>query len=46
VRGVEDVAAMVGSVNSVMPGDTATVQLISTDRFVAGPYRYDFQNDL
>jgi hypothetical protein len=41
-----DVAAMVGSVNSVMPGDTATVQLISTDRFVAGPYRYDFQNDL
>jgi hypothetical protein len=32
--------------NSVMPCIATTVELISTDKFVVGPYKYDFQNDL
>jgi hypothetical protein len=42
----KDVAALQGSANTVQPGDAVTVQLISTDKFVKGPYKYDFQNDL
>jgi hypothetical protein len=44
--GGKDIAVLNGSVNSVKPGRTATVQLISQDKFVAGPYKFDFQNDL
>jgi hypothetical protein len=42
----KDIAVLQGSVNSVAPGKAVTVQFISTDKFVAGPYTYDFQNDL
>jgi hypothetical protein len=42
----KDIAVLQGSANSVAPGAAATVQFISTDKFVAGPYTYDFQNDL
>ena len=42
----KDVAALEGSAEAVKPGTAATVQLISTDKFVPGPYKYDFQNDL
>jgi hypothetical protein len=41
-----DVAVLNGSANTVLPGHTVTVDLISTDKFVQGPYKYDFQNDL
>jgi hypothetical protein len=41
-----DVASMQGSASDVRPGKTVTVDLISSDTFVKGPYRYDFQNDL
>jgi hypothetical protein len=41
--GGKDVAALQGSVNATSTGDTDTVQLISTDPFVGGPYTYDFQ---
>jgi hypothetical protein len=44
--GGKDVAALVGSANAVMPDRAATVQFISQDKFVGGPYKYDFQNDL
>jgi hypothetical protein len=44
--GGKDVAVLNGSANSVQPGQAATVQLISTDKFVGGPYKFDFQNDL
>ena len=44
VRG-KDVAALTGSADSVMPGRAATVQFVSGDKFIAGPYKYDFQND-
>jgi hypothetical protein len=45
-RGGKDVAALMGSANSVMPGTAATVEFISQDDFVGGPYKFDFQNDL
>jgi hypothetical protein len=44
--GGKDVAVLNGSADSVEPGQAATVQLISSDKFVAGPYKYDFQADL
>ena len=44
--GGKDVAVLNGSVNATSPGDTDTVQLISTDNFVGGPYTYDFQAEL
>jgi hypothetical protein len=44
--GGKDIAVLNGSVSSVQPGRTATVQLISQDKFVGGPYKFDFQNDL
>lgn len=45
-KGGKDIAVLNGSATSVAPGSTATVQFISTDKFAAGPYTYDFQNDL
>ena len=45
-KGGKDIAVLNGSADSVQPGQTATVQFISTDKFVGGPYTYDFQNDL
>lgn len=42
----KDIAALEGSANSVKPGKTVTVALISQDKFVAGPYKYAFQNNL
>jgi len=30
----------------VKPGTAETVQFISSDNFVGGPYKFDFQNDL
>ncbi|MEP6851340.1 MAG: hypothetical protein ABJA87_01535 [bacterium] len=32
-----------GSVKEVAPGKTVTVQFLSADWFVSGPYEYDFQ---
>lgn len=45
-KGGKDIAVLQGSARTVLPGTTATVQLISQDKFVAGPWQYDFQNDL
>jgi hypothetical protein len=42
----KDVAALTGSADSVKHGTAATVEFVSTDDFVGGPYKYDFQNDL
>lgn len=44
--GDEAIATLQGSANTVKPGGTVSVQLISTDKYVKGPYKYDFQNDL
>jgi hypothetical protein len=45
-KGAEAVATLQGSANTVKPNSTVSVQLISTDKYVKGPYKYDFQNDL
>jgi hypothetical protein len=45
-KGGQEVAALQGSADDVSPGDAETVQLISQDKFVPGPYEYDFQTDL
>ena len=47
-KGKNMVGTLNGSASSVKPGTTATVQLISfnSDKYVPGPYKYDFQNDL
>jgi hypothetical protein len=42
----KDVAALTGSANTVAPGTQVTVEFISSEKLVAGPYTYDFQNDL
>ncbi|QNE22337.1 hypothetical protein F1D05_36130 [Kribbella qitaiheensis] len=42
----KDVAALTGSANTVAPGTQVTVEFISSEKFVTGPYTYDFQNDL
>lgn len=42
----KDVATLDGSANAVQPGDAVSVEFISTDPFVGGPYTYDFQNSL
>ncbi|WP_137990579.1 hypothetical protein [Streptomyces vilmorinianum] len=42
-KGGKDVASLLGSASEVPPGRTITADLISTDKFVAGPYTYDFQ---
>lgn len=45
-KGKKVVGTLDGSANSVPAGSTASVQLISTDKFVGGPYKYDFENNL
>lgn len=45
-KGKDVVGTLEGSATTVLPGSTATVQLISTDDFVGGPYKYDFENNL
>lgn len=45
-KGKNVVATLNGGANTVKPGSTATVQFISSDKYVPGPYKYDFQNDL
>jgi hypothetical protein len=45
-KGGEFLGAMQGSAQEVKAGGTVSVQLVSTDKFVKGPYTYDFQNDL
>ena len=45
-KGEKVVATLTGGANTVRPGTTATVQLISSDKYLPGPYKYDFQNDL
>jgi hypothetical protein len=45
-KGTKVAGTLNGSANTVKPGTAVTVQLISTDKFVAGPFKYDFQNDL
>ncbi|MEC4019801.1 hypothetical protein [Streptomyces sp. H27-D2] len=44
-KGGKDVASLEGSASDVQPGRTITADLISTDKFVSGPYTYDFQKD-
>jgi hypothetical protein len=44
-KGGKDIAVLNGSADSVAPGKQVTVQFISSDKLVAGPYTYDFQND-
>ena len=44
-KGGKDVASLKGSASDVPPGRTITADLISTDKFVSGPYAYDFQKD-
>lgn len=41
----DQVASLMGFANDAEAGKTVTVQLISTDAFVKGPYTFDFQND-
>ncbi|MFF7894840.1 hypothetical protein ACFZDI_23665 [Streptomyces sp. NPDC007907] len=41
----EDIASLKGSASDVPPGRTVTADLFSTDNFVAGPYKFDFQKD-
>lgn len=47
-KGKDVVATLTGGGNTVMPGTTVTVQFLETgsSKFVKGPYKYDFQNDL
>jgi hypothetical protein len=45
-KGKNVVATFDGAANTVMPGTTVTVNLLSTDKYVGGPFKYDFQNDL
>lgn len=44
-KGSEQVGTAVGVANTVGAGVTSTVQLISQDKFAAGPYRVEFQVD-
>lgn len=44
-KGGKNVATLTGFANGVAPGSTVTVDLISSDDYVTGPYLYDFQND-
>jgi hypothetical protein len=45
-KGTKVVATLTGSANTVKPDTAVTVQFISSDTYVAGPFKYDFQNDL
>jgi hypothetical protein len=44
--GGQQVATLDGSVDSVAPGDQATIQFVSDDKIVPGPYTYDFQKGI
>ena len=44
-KGDEQVGTVTGFASDVESGKTVTVQLISTDDYVSGPYRVEFQND-
>lgn len=41
----KQVASLTGSSSDVEAGKTVTVTFISSDKYVSGPYTYDFQND-
>jgi hypothetical protein len=41
----DDVGSLIGFANTVMPGQTKTVDLISSDDYVSGANKYDFQNN-
>lgn len=43
--GTDQVATLLGTVADVGAGQTATSQLLSTDDFVAGPYRFELSVD-
>jgi hypothetical protein len=47
-KGKDVVGTLTGGGNTVKPGTTVTVQFIETgnSKYVKGPYKYDFQNDL
>jgi hypothetical protein len=47
-KGKEVVGTLTGGGNTVKPGTTVTVQFLETgsSKYVKGPYKYDFQNDL
>ena len=42
----KEIAVLNGSASSVPAGKATTVQFISSDKFVVGPYTFDFQKDL
>lgn len=44
--GHQQVGVLTGGSIMVLPGRTATVQLVSQDKYKPGPYSYDFQSDL
>lgn len=44
--GGEEVGVLNGSAEDVPPNGTETVQFISQDKFVDGPYKFAFQNDI
>lgn len=44
-KGTKDVASMTGFATTVMPGQTKTVDLFSTNNYVSGAKKYSFQND-
>jgi hypothetical protein len=45
-KGGSDISALTGSASDVAPGKQVTVDFIGTDKFVSGPYTYDFQKNL
>lgn len=48
-KGSKVVGTVEGSASNIAAGKTASVQFISTDqssKYVAGPYKYDFQNNI
>lgn len=42
----KQVGVLQGPIQTIAPGQTKTVTFISTDEYVAGPYRLEFQKDL
>lgn len=45
-KGEEQVGSLLGPLLTIAPGQTKTVQFISTDKYVVGPYTVEFQKDL
>lgn len=45
MKGDQQVGTLQGVSNAVGAGTTATVTLLSTDKYVAGPYKVEFQVD-